>query len=250
MAAMIGIVGGVGPYAGLDLAKKVMDNTRAGLDQEHIPLKLISSPHLIADRTEFLEGRIAENPAFALAELLRALERSGATVAGIPCNTAHAPRIFDIIEVELRRQGSNIHVLHMIREVAKYVGEQLPHSRKIGVLSTTGTWASGLYLHELERIGKVVQRPEAEAQEQVHASIYHPDWGIKAQSNPISEFSREILLRESRALLDRGAETIILGCTEISLFHAQIGNQEIPGIDPTEILARALIRETMPQKLL
>ena len=42
---LIGIVGGVGPYAGLDLAAKVFAQTRARRDQEHLPLALLSLPH-------------------------------------------------------------------------------------------------------------------------------------------------------------------------------------------------------------
>ena len=41
---MIGIVGGVGPYAGLDLAKNIFDNTLAETDQQHLPLVMLSLP--------------------------------------------------------------------------------------------------------------------------------------------------------------------------------------------------------------
>ena len=59
---MIGIVGGVGPYAGLDLMRKVFDQTLAGGDQEHVDALLFSLPSGIADRTEYLEGRVEQNP--------------------------------------------------------------------------------------------------------------------------------------------------------------------------------------------
>ena len=35
---MIGVIGGMGPYAGIDLIKKILDMTKATSDQEHIPL--------------------------------------------------------------------------------------------------------------------------------------------------------------------------------------------------------------------
>ena len=47
----IGIVGGVGPYAGLDLMKKIFDNTEARHDQGHLDVLLVNSPRLIDDRT-------------------------------------------------------------------------------------------------------------------------------------------------------------------------------------------------------
>ncbi|MCF0238252.1 MAG: hypothetical protein HUK24_06595 [Sphaerochaetaceae bacterium] len=43
----IGIVGGVGPYAGTDLVNKVFSHTKANKDQEHIDLYLVSSPKII-----------------------------------------------------------------------------------------------------------------------------------------------------------------------------------------------------------
>ena len=111
---MIGIVGGVGPYAGLDLVKKVFDNTFARSDQDHLDVVMLSMPGSIVDRTEYLEGRVEENPGLAIAGILKRLEDTGATHAGIPCNTAHAPGIFSVIERELKTMGSSISLLHMI----------------------------------------------------------------------------------------------------------------------------------------
>ncbi|RPI41687.1 MAG: aspartate racemase, partial [Bacteroidetes bacterium] len=54
---MIGIVGGMGPYAGLDLLRKIYDNTLAGSDQEHLDTILISLSSRIPDRTEYLLGK-------------------------------------------------------------------------------------------------------------------------------------------------------------------------------------------------
>ena len=58
---MIGIVGGIGPYAGLDLLKKVFDNTLANSDQEHLDTILLSMPSKIEDRTEYLIGKVKIN---------------------------------------------------------------------------------------------------------------------------------------------------------------------------------------------
>ena len=64
-STMIGIVGGVGPYAGLDLMRKVFDNTLAHCDQDHVDALLFSHSSKIVDRTEYLEGREQDNPAEA-----------------------------------------------------------------------------------------------------------------------------------------------------------------------------------------
>ena len=57
--AKIGIVGGAGPYAGLDLAQKILHQTVANSDQDYLPTLLISTPGLIEDRTNFLLGQTA-----------------------------------------------------------------------------------------------------------------------------------------------------------------------------------------------
>ena len=74
---MIGIFGGVGPYAGIDLLKKVYDNTIANNDQEHLDTVLLSISSSINDRTEYIEGRVKENPAESITKVLLKLESIG-----------------------------------------------------------------------------------------------------------------------------------------------------------------------------
>ena len=246
---MIGIVGGVGPYAGLDLTKKIFDQTLAGSDQEHLPVILVSRPDEIADRTEYLLGRVDTNPALAIARVIGTLERAGATVVGIPCNTAHAPAIFDRIIGELERSGSAVRVLHMIREVAIFLHEIHPGIRQVGVLATVGTYRTGTYSGARAAEGFGVVLPDEDRQQWVHDAVYDPDFGIKAQSNPVSAEARRRLLQTIRELAGSGAEAIVLGCTEIPLAVDEHTVDGIAMIDPTLVLARALIRETAPQKL-
>ena len=70
---MIGVVGGMGPYAGLDLIKKIFDLTKADQDQDHVPLAMISVPHKIEDRTKFLEGQNEKNPGIEIARIVNQL---------------------------------------------------------------------------------------------------------------------------------------------------------------------------------
>ena len=105
--AKIGIVGGAGPYAGLDLARKILQQTLAKSDQDYLPTLLISTPELIEDRTDFLLGENEKNPAYSIYCNLRDLEKLGATVAGIACNTAHAPKIRNVFVEELKISGTS-----------------------------------------------------------------------------------------------------------------------------------------------
>lgn len=247
---MIGIVGGMGPYAGLDLLKKVYDSTVAGTDQEHLDTILLSLSSRIPDRTEFLLGKVSLNPAIPIAEVLIRLDRAGAGVAGIPCNTTHVPEIFDRILEELEREASTIRVLHMIGETVSFILQEFPGSRSIGVLSTTGTYRSGIYRKALEESGFRVVIPDPLMQEElVHPAIYDPEYGIKTVSHPIQSRAIDNLGRGIAYLKDRGAEAVVLGCTEIPLAFPGPVVMGLPAIDPTLVLARALVRETSPEKL-
>ena len=247
---MIGVVGGVGPYAGLDLMRKICDQTLATTDQDHLPVVMLSLPAKIEDRTRFLLGETATNPAQALAEIVLALERAGATVVGIPCNTAHAPAIFGVLLDTLAGAGSTVQMVHMLDEVAAHLREQHPDVESVGVLSTTGTQRTGLYPSLLAPHGIAALAPPDDVQEGlVHPAIYDPDYGIKAQASPVSVRARRDLMAVAEGLIGRGAEAIILGCTELPIALPEPNIGTVPLIDPTLVLARALIREVAEHKL-
>jgi aspartate racemase len=247
---MIGIVGGVGPYAGLDLAKNVFDNTIAGLDQDHLPLVMLSVPETIVDRTEYLLGKVKSNPGLAIAEIILKMEQTGATVAGIPCNTAHAPEIFGLIREKLIANKSKIRLLNMVEETVAIIGSTHARLKKIGILATTGTIKFDIYAQPLEKAGLKPVIPTLERQEKtVHPAIYNKNYGIKAKSNPVTEKARANLLAAINTLKQQGAELIIKGCTEIALAIPEPVVHGIPTIDPSMVLARSLIYHLDPHKL-
>lgn len=245
---MIGIVGGMGPIAGLDLSKKIVNLTVAGKDQDHIAQILYSAPEYIGDRTEYILGIIKKNPAFAIADILLKLESMGATVAGLPCNSAHAPEIYGVIEDELKKHDSKIRLLHMIEEVGLLIRKQFPEATKVGILGTSGTYKTKQY-KLIEKFGLEVINVSENEVEEVHQSVYHPLFGIKSDPNNISSQSLEILDRACKSLFLKGAEVIVLGCTELPLALPEKHFNDIPLIDSTLALARALIAAVDETKL-
>jgi aspartate racemase len=246
---MIGVVAGVGPYAGLDLLSKILSQTVADKDQDHLAVASLSQPELIADRTAFLLGETTLNPAFAIVEQLIKLEQMGATVAGIPCNTAHTPTIFGQIEQGLRDAGSKLKVLHLIAEVGRELQDAYPNVNCVGVLSTTGTAVTGIYPATLNPLGFEVLTVNDELQtEVIHPAIYDPAYGIKACGRA-TEKARNNLLLGAQQLRDAGAEALILGCTEIPLAIPETRIAGMVVIDPALVLARALISAVDPDRL-
>ena len=247
---MIGIVGGMGPYAGIDLLKKVYDNTIANNDQEHLDTAILSISSSIMDRTEYLIDRTKENPAYAIVKVLLKLQEIGVTVAGIPCNTAHSELIFDIVLNELIRKGGTLKLLNMISETISFITEYYPAIKRIGVLSTTGTYKSGVYSKKLQLKEYEVIVPTLEMQEEfIHPAIYDSTYGIKSFSNPVHPQAIENLQKGISFLKTKGAQLVILGCTEMPLAIPQKVLEGMIIIDPTNILARSLINNYCPLKL-
>ena len=143
---MIGIVGGMGPYAGLDLVKKIFDLTQANQDQDHVPLAMISVPHKITDRTKFLERETNINPGIEISNIVRQLSDQGASVIGMPCNTAHSSKIINEIYNSI---PEGITFVNMVLEVIKFIKGEYPDIERVGILATTGTLKSDVYNKEL-----------------------------------------------------------------------------------------------------
>jgi aspartate racemase len=241
---VIGIVGGMGPQAGLDLFKSILVQTEAKTDQEHLSTILMSLPGRLVDRTSFLNGDIDINPAFEIATVINKLETAGASVIGIACNTSHSPDIYNVVLDELNNSNSKVKLVHMPIETGNYMKINHPEIKRIGLMTTNGSYKSGLYKHLLEGSGFEVIVPDFEFQNNViHKMIYDDKFGIKSSSNPINSEVTALLHRALYFFKQNNTGAIILGCTELSLILKDKFASGMLIIDPTKILAKALIRE-------
>jgi aspartate racemase len=237
----IGVVGGIGSYAGIDLIRKVFDLTEANTDQEHLSVIMISEPSKIADRTAFLLGETDINPGIKISEIIGRLVSAGAEVIGIPCNTAHSKSIYSQIKKNVPHKCK---LINLIEETGIWLSGNYPEINRAGLLATNGTLFSNIYPDTLSKYEIEVIYPSDEIQKNcVHPSIYSKEYGIKSYPNPVSQQALDQLNTASNELIEAGAEAIILGCSEISyaLGGRDIGN--IPLVDTTSVLASALIRE-------
>lgn len=247
--AAIGVLGGLGPYAGLDLVRAVLDETDAHADQEHLPVTLISYPNRIPDRATWIADETAPSPLPAMMEILRRLADAGCVVAGVPCNTAHAPALFDRLRDGLLADGRDLDLLHIVDAIVDHVAEVAPGAQRIGVLATTSSVQNRLHRTGLEAAGLEAVKPDPEHQARVQEAIYGAEWGLKAQSAPPDDRARQALLDATDHLVARGAEAVILGCTELPLAVPEGARGGVPFVNSTRALARALIRATHPDAL-
>lgn len=245
----LGVLGGLGPYAGLDLVRSVLDETDARTDQEHLPVTLISYPNRIPDRATWLRDETAPSPLPAMMEVLRRLDDAGCAVAGIPCNTAHAPALYDRLLDGLAADGRELRLLHIVDAIVARVRELVPDASRVGVLATTSSIENRLHEVGLEAAGFHAVVPDAAHQSLVQEAIYGGEWGLKAQSDPPADPARQALLDAADHLVENGAEAVILGCTELPLAVPEADRHGVPFVNSTRALARALIRATHPEKL-
>lgn len=248
---IIGIVGGMGPQAGLALYENIILNTVAFVDQQHLPVILMAFPGDIEDRTLFLKSQAGVNPAYEIINIIKKLVCSGASLIGIACNTSHSPVIFDVITAEINKLENKPTLLNMPVEVCDYISRNHPGIKKIGLMTTNGTYESGFYKNMLQKNGYDVIVPEFIFQNEViHRMIYDSKIGIKA--NPARIPDEVWLLCEKAISFFKGknVEAIILGCTEFSLLLKDTEISGIKIIDSTKCLALSLVSAAkMPTSL-
>jgi len=226
---IIGVLGGLGPWATVDLFEKILRLTPAQRDQDHLRIIIDNNPK-IPDRSPAILGS-GKDPTPALVATAVNLERAGADFIVIPCNTAHA--FYGAIAAAV-----SIPVLHIMEEVASAARQLVPGLLRVGILATRATTAAGLYHRAFERIGVRVLAPDDAGQEKVTRVIY----GVKAGRHG-AEGTRQVR-PVADDLIARGAQAIVLGCTELP-FVLRPSDVTVPLLDSNLILAQAAVRVAM-----
>lgn len=224
MSTMIGVLGGMGPLATVDFVEKIIRQTPAEKDQDHLPLLVHSVPQ-IPDRTACLLDNQA-SPLQALSQGVRTLTNAGVGCIAIPCNTAHFWHA-DLVEI------SPVPVLHIAQACSDRLVLQGVCS--VGLMATDGTLKANFYAKQLEQRGIPLTLPDESLQRQIMAGIYQVKAGNLAEGGVLLDGCMDVFLA-------RGVERVILGCTEIPLALAHIDSSNLVfGLDATDALAEACL---------
>ncbi len=237
---VLGILGGLGPYAHIDLERKLLAAARelagASRDQD-FPQWIVASVPQTPDRTAAIAGRGPSPFPALLAGLARLV---GADFVLIACNSAH-------YFLEELQQQTDLELVDMVAECAAAVRGLLKEGDRVGVLATTGTVRSGLYHRALIDRGLRPLSPldavdGERLQQRVMAAIYGADGlpGIKAEG-PTPE-AREALLQVAKVLVeDLDCRTLIAACTEIPLVLTEPEVCGVPLVDSVDVAARVAV---------
>jgi aspartate racemase len=254
---LIGILGGVGPMAGVSLHTKIIENTpNVVSDQDNLNIIHLSCSRYISDRTMFLlnnkNGNL-KNPAICVRPLLQTFSDIAHTlntsiVVGVCCNTFHISKIYnkflkdiEIINSKKKNFSGYIHTLHMIDLTMKYIKYSLKIN-VVGLLSTTATRNLNLYQNFAKAQNISIIEIDCKFQDELHDTIFNKKDGIKVL-NKSSKRVRNLYEKYINMLKKKGCKVIILGCTEIPLVFDNDETElfEIKLIDPVQILACEMI---------
>ncbi|PCE33552.1 cysteate racemase [Burkholderia ubonensis] len=220
--ALIGVLGGMGPLATVDFMHRVMQLTRARCDQEHLAMIVANLTHT-PDRSRAIVAGDAD-PLPALLDGIDLLNRCGAGVIVIPCNSAHH-------WYAQMAEHSAAPILHIVDASVAALPEGI---RRVAVLATGGALASGFYQASLRARGIEPVMPAAAAQRDIAACIE----AVKATK---IEAAARHLSRALATLERRKVAVAVMGCTEIPIAARALRNAGVMLIDSTQELARATV---------
>ncbi len=219
----IGILG-LAPYATANFYQCIIDATTAKKDWEHIRVLIDNNPK-IPSRGRCLE--LGEtNPSPYIRDAIIRLHKYGADFVIIPCNTAHY--FYDEFTKDLE-----IHVPNMIEETSKYIVKNFENIQKIGLLSSRTTVKYHLYEKFLSPFNiKLITLPEEQNKiSEIIEQVKIGNDGVVTKKN-INVIINKLILK--------GAEGIIVGCTELSLIINE-RDFSIPIFDSNKILAKICV---------
>jgi len=216
---VIGVIGGMGPLATVEFQRLLVEATAASSDQGNIEVIVHNNPN-IPDRTRSLALDGGDSFARAIIASGRKLAHAGATVLVMPCVTAHAR--FDLIAHSLP-----VPLIDMVRLTAhEVVAQGIPHP--VGVLATDGTNGEGFVVGAFKEAGIETLIPDPPHQSEVMRAAYAVKSSHPRRSSGI--------IRAAQYLKTRGAESLLLGCTELSFYEPEL-RKVLPTIEPMRVAA-------------
>ena len=201
----LGVIGGMGPKATAVFFEKVVENTEAAKDQDHIDM-IILNHATIPDRTSTIFENKSEDFLASIQKDIKLLEAAGVANIAIPCNTAHY-FYDDMLEM------TNINIINMIEETVKIIHKQYGEGSRVGILATQGTLSSGIYEEACRKYKLDLYVPEEAVRERTMKIIYdNIKCALNIDSSEIEEIIKDLINKEK-------CKCVIIACTELSCIN-------------------------------
>jgi aspartate racemase len=225
----IGILGGMSAASTQTYYRELCRLTAAELGGLHSPQLLIRSVDF-ADIEALQAAGAWDEAGQCLQREAQALERGGAELLVLATNTMHKV-------AEAMMTGVSIPLVHIADATAeRIVGAGL---RAPGLMATAFTMEESFYTDRLSSAGLSVIIPDAADRAQTHCIIYD-----ELCRNVISEASRGAFVAIAHRLIERGADCLILGCTEVGMLLDQT-NVAVPVFDTTLVHCQVALEQAL-----
>ncbi|MDH6251063.1 aspartate racemase [Chryseobacterium sp. H1D6B] len=218
----IGLVGGISWISTLDYYKFINEGINQKLGGLNFAECIIYSLNF-AD----IQEKTWENSYELLLNACQSLKKSGAEAVVLCANTAHL--FADQLEEEIQ-----LPFIHIVTETAKEINKN--RLKTIGLLGTIFTMEMDFYSKKLESFGIQVLTPEKQKIRDYVQFTVKEELG----RGIVNQKTKERYIEIVNDLIDRGAEGLVLGCTEIPLLLSQ-ADFSIPVFDTTKIHSDAVV---------
>ncbi|MBO9196894.1 aspartate/glutamate racemase family protein [Rhizobium sp. 16-449-1b] len=215
----IGILGGMSAASTQIYYRELCNRTRQVLGGLHSPELLIRSLDFARIEALQVAGKWEEAGEILNREA-KALERANADFIVLATNTMHKL-------AEQMMHGVSIPLLHIADATASRI--KLEGLRSPGLMATAFTMEQSFYTDRLVAAGVTAIIPETRDRSETHRIIYE-----ELCCDVVTKQSEEAYVAIAQRLVDRGADCLILGCTEVGMLLNQ-GNVSVPVFDTTLI---------------
>jgi aspartate racemase len=221
---VVGILGGMGPEATVDLMRRVIAATPARDDVDHIHLLVDNNPKVPSRIAALIDGT-GSDPAPAIIEMAKRLEVGGADVLAVACNTAHA-------YVDQVRSATSIPLLDMVDLTTRRISRTTLKHRSIGLLASSAVAKLGLYHRALSVHGVAVVMPaHQDVLMELIKAVKRGDSGPR---------NRDLFAGIAHDLMRESVDMLVIACTELSVLADSL-DEDFPALDALEILAREIV---------
>ena len=224
---MVGILGGMGPYATIAFYQKILDITNAKKDSDHIHLWIDSNTKIPSRNRHFIFNE--ESPVDGMIKSINNMKLLDIKRVYIPCNSAS----YFIPEIENR--VTDVDIVGTIDTTVDYIFKHYSN-KKCMVLGAHIIYNKEPYRDKLLNKGFRYIKHGQDIQQEVESLIYNiKDNNI---SNQLIDNALELC---NKILTKYNIDLLILGCTELCIIFDKLENLNLEIIDTNYILAQYLV---------